>query len=142
MPSRFQEKLKIQRQNTETLRAGLKWESDEDDRLLNMVSNGNSFADIAKILQRSEGSIKTRLTVYALNKMDKENMSLTQAADLVKLLEKDITDYQERQALREERKQQRVANKSVNKHHRTNVSLVDVYDLLQNIDRKLTNLSR
>lgn len=142
MPSRFQEKLKIQRQNIETSRAGLKWESDEDDRLLNMISNGNSFSDIAKILQRSEGSIKTRLTVYALNKMDKENMSLKQAADLVKLLDKDITDYQERQALREERKQQRVANKSVNKHHRTNVSLTDVYDLLQNIDRKLTNLSR
>jgi hypothetical protein len=142
MPSRFQEKLRILRQTIETSRAGLKWESDEDDRLLYMVSNGNSFSDIAKILQRSEGSIKTHLTLYALNKMEKENMSLEQVVDLVKLSEKDITDFQERQSLREERKQQHVANKSVNNHTRSNVSLVDVYDFLKIIDRKLTNLSR
>ena len=136
MPSRFQEMLKTQRQNTETSRAGLKWESVEDDRLLKMVSEGTSLADIAKSLQRTEGSIKTRLTVYAINKMDRENLSLSQVAELVKLSEKDITDYQERQALREEKRQKRV--KTVKRP--VNVNNSDLYDMLQSIERKLDTL--
>ncbi len=132
MPSRFQEMLKTQRQNSETSRAGLKWESDEDDKLLKMVSEGVSLADIAKSLQRTEGSIKTRLTVYAINKMERENLSLHQVAELVKLSDKDITDYQERQAIREERKQKRVITKRP-----LNVTNTDLYDLMQNIERKL-----
>jgi putative sterol carrier protein len=136
MPSRFQEMLKTQRLNSETSRAGLKWESDEDDKLLTMVSNNVSPVEIAKSLQRTEGSIKTRLIVYALGKMDKENLSLEQVAQLVKLDGKDITDYQERQAIREERKQKRT---NLPKRP-TNVTNADLYDLLQFLDRKLDNL--
>ena len=136
MPSRFQEMLKIQRQNTETSRAGLKWEPDEDDRLLNMLSEGTSLADIAKSLQRTEGSIKTRLTVYAINKMEKENMTIEQVSELVGLTDKDITDYQDRKAMRDERRQ---------KKHRApkkpdNATNNDIYDLLLNINKNLTTL--
>jgi hypothetical protein len=136
MPSRFQEMLKTQRQNQETSRAGLKWESDEDDKLLTMVSQGISLMDIAKSLQRTEGSIKTRLIVYALSKMEKENLSLEQVAELVKLNCKDITDYQERQAIREERKSKRPKTPK----RPTNITNVDLYDFLQSIDRKLDSL--
>ena len=136
MPSRFQEMLKSQRQNQETSRAGLKWESDEDDKLLTMVSQGVSLMDIAKSLQRTEGSIKTRLIVYALSKMEKENLSLEQVAELVKLTGKDITDYQERQAIREERKSKR----SKAPKRPTNITNTDLYDFLQSIDRKLDSL--
>jgi transposase len=136
MPSRFQEMLKTQRQNTETSRAGLKWESDEDDKLLKMVSEGVSLTDIAKSLQRTEGSIKTRLTVYAINKMERENLSLEQVAELVNISDKDILDYQERQAIREERKQKRV--KSAKRP--SNITNTDLYDLLQVIERKLDTL--
>jgi len=136
MPSRFQEMLKTQRQNQETSRAGLKWESDEDDKLLTMVSQGVSLVDIAKSLQRTEGSIKTRLIVYALNKMEKENLSLEQVAELVKLTSKDITDYQERQAIREERK----AKRSKTPKRPSTVTNADLYDFLQSIDRKLDSL--
>jgi transposase len=136
MPSRFQEMLKTQRQNTETSRAGLKWESDEDDKLLKMVSEGVSLADIAKSLQRTEGSIKTRLTVYAINKMERENLSLEQVAQLVNISDKDILDYQERQAIREERKQKRV--KSAKRP--SNLTNTDLYDMLQDIERKLDTL--
>jgi transposase len=136
MPSRFQEMLKTQRQNTETSRAGLKWESDEDDKLLKMVSEGVSLTDIAKSLQRTEGSIKTRLTVYAINKMERENLSLEQVAQLVNISDKDILDYQERQAIREERKQKRV--KSAKRP--SNLTNTDLYDLLQVIERKLDTL--
>jgi hypothetical protein len=136
MPSRFQEMLKTQRLNSETSRAGLKWESDEDDKLLTMVSDNVSPLEIAKSLQRTEGSIKTRLIVYALGKMDKENLSLEQVAQLVKLDSKDVTEYQERQAIREERKQKRT---NLPKRP-TNVTNTDLYDLLQTLDRKLDTL--
>jgi hypothetical protein len=137
MPSRFQEMLKNQRQNTETSRAGLKWESDEDDKLLKLVSEGLGLADIAKSLQRTEGSIKTRLTVYAINKMERENLSLEQVAELVKLSDKDILDYQERQAIREERKQKK-QGKSAKRP--MNITNTDLYDMLQAIERKLDTL--
>jgi len=136
MPSRFQEMLKSQRQNTETSRAGLKWEQDEDDRLLKMLQEGVTLADIAKSLQRTEGSIKTRLTVYAINKMEKENMSLEQVAELVGLTEKDIIDYQERKAAREERRQK----KPKAPKRPANVTNGDIYDMLLVINKNLESL--
>jgi hypothetical protein len=136
MPSRFQEMLKNQRQNAETSRAGLKWEQDEDNKLLNMLSEGIGLTDIAKTLQRTEGSIKTRLTVYAISKMEKENMSLEQVAQLVGLSEKEITDYQERKALRDEKRQKRT--KTPRKP--ANVTVNDVYDMLLVMNRKLDSI--
>ena len=136
MPSRFQEMLKSQRQNAETSRAGLKWEQDEDDRLLKMLREGVSLSEIAKSLQRTEGSIKTRLTVYAINKMEKENMSLEQVAELVSLTEKDIIDYQERKAIREERRQK----KSKVPKRPANVTNGDIYDMLLVINKNLESL--
>ena len=137
MPSKFQEMLKNQRQNAETSRAGLKWEQDEDDRLLKMLSEGTCLADIAKSLQRTEGSIKTRLTVYAINKMEKENMSIEQVTQLVGLSEKDITDYQDRKAIRDERR----LKKSKTPKKPLNVTNNDIYDLLLTINKNLENLS-
>lgn len=136
MPSRFQEMLKNQRQNTETSRAGLKWEQEEDDRLLKMLSEGTSLAEIAKSLQRTEGSIKTRLTIYAINKMEKENMSVEQVSQLVGLNEKDIIDYQERKAIRDERRQKkpRLPKKPAN------VTNNDLYDMLLVINKNLESL--
>jgi hypothetical protein len=136
MPSRFQDMLKSQRQNTETSRAGLKWEQDEDDSLLKMLQEGVSLADIAKSLQRTEGSIKTRLTVYAINKMEKENISLQQVSELIGLTEKDILDYQERKAVREERRHK----KSNTPKRPTNVTNGDIYDLLMVINKNLESL--
>lgn len=136
MPSRFQEMLKTQRQNTETSRAGLKWEQEEDDNLLKMLSEGVSLSDIAKNLQRTEGSIKTRLTLYAINKMEKENMSIEQVSQLVGLTEKDITDYQERKALRDERRQK----KSRTPKKPANVTNGDIYDMLLVINKNLESL--
>lgn len=147
MPSRFQDMLKTQRLNPETSRAGLKWEEAEDDQLLTLVSEGTSPADIAKTLQRTEGSIKTRLIVYALNKMEKDNLSLQQVAELVSLSEKDITDYQERKTQRDEKKQQKSQRPKTGNggsggpsgypKRPANVTNADIYDLLLSINRTL-----
>lgn len=139
MPSRFQDMLKKQRQNAETSRAGLKWDQAEDDQLLSMVLQDTSVADIAKTLQRTEGSIKTRLIMYAVNKMEKENMSLQQVAQLVKLNESDITDYQEKKTVRDERRQNKFKKVSPQRQY-TDVSNVEIYDMLCKVNRNVERL--
>ena len=136
MPSRFQEMLKKQRENVETSRAGLKWEQDEDNQLLSMISSGTSLSDIAKTLQRTEGSIKTRLILYAINKMEKENMSLEQVAQLVKLSSADITEYQEKKSFRDERRQKKIR---VSKRPST-ITNVEIYDMLCTVNRNVEKL--
>lgn len=139
MPSRFEKMLEKQRQNAETSRAGLKWEQEEDDQLLNMVSEGVSLTDIAKTLQRTEGSIKTRLIIYAINKMEKENMSLEQVSQLVRLTDTDITEYQERKAIRDERRQKKQQQPKLPKKT-SNITNVDIYNMLCTLNRNVETL--
>jgi DNA-binding IscR family transcriptional regulator len=79
--------LKEQRNNPETARAGLKWDNDEDKKLLEKVRANVPLADIAKELLRTEGSLKTRLITYALNKVENEMKTA-----LTKTTLKDIMD--------------------------------------------------
>jgi hypothetical protein len=136
--------LRNQRLNPETSRAGLKWEEVEDDQLLSMVSEGASPADIAKTLQRTEGSIRTRLIVYAITKMEKDNLSLYQVSELVHLSENDILEYQERKRLRDEKKQQKPARKRqsspLQPKRPLNVTNADIYDLLLSMNKSLQTL--
>lgn len=147
MPSRFQEMLKNQRQNTETSRAGLKWEANEDDQMLSLVSEGKSLTDVARVLQRTEGSIKTRLIIYALNRMENDSLSLQQAAEMVNLQDTDITEYLDKKQAREDR----IKNKKLNGTTRrpqqrrlperpANVTNGDIYDLLLSVNRSLETL--
>lgn len=134
MPSKFQEMLKKQRSNPETSRAGLKWNKEEDDQLLNMVAENDTIPNIAKFLQRTEGSIKTRLILYAINKMQKDNLSLEQVAELVKLSVDDITEYQKKKDEKAEKTQQYRRSEEV--------SLTDIYSLLQTMKKQLDALSK
>jgi hypothetical protein len=144
MQSRFQDMLRNQRLNPETSRAGLKWEEVEDDQLLSMVSEGVSPAEIAKTLQRTEGSIRTRLIVYAISKMEKDNLSLYQVSELVHLSENDILEYQERKRLRDEKKQQKPSKKRqtlpLQPNRPLNVTNADIYDLLLSMNKSLHTL--
>jgi hypothetical protein len=138
--------LKSQRENPETSRAGLKWDDDEENQLLSLVSSGESLADIAKTLQRTEGSIKTRLIVYAISKMENDNLSISQVCEMVNLAPEDITDYQQKKQQREDRIRQRkatVPRVSPVQHSKrpTNVTNADIYDLLLNVNRSLQKLS-
>ncbi len=138
--------LKNQRQSNETSRAGLKWEPNEDDQMLSLVSEGKSVTDIAKVLQRTEGSIKTRLVIYALNRMQNDSLSLAQAAEMINLQESDITEYQEKKQAREERLKTKklTPRKSQMRlpERPANVTNADIYDLLLSMNRCLENLSR
>ncbi len=141
MPSRFQEMLRNQRQNPETSRAGLKWDNDEDTTMLSMVSEGESHEQIAKTLQRTEGSIRTRLIMYALNKMEKENLSLDQVSEMVHISKDDILQYQEKKHANKDLKQKRVSTAKLQKRPST-VTNADIYDLLLTLNKNLDSLIR
>jgi hypothetical protein len=124
----FQEKLRKQRENPETSRAGLKWEQDEDDALVDKINEGTSYADIAKQLQRTEGSIKTRLIIRALNLVEEDHsITIEEAAGKYKISVPDIQLYQ---VNKRKRQFGRVVNYPVN--------LQMVYSLLMDINAKLS----
>lgn len=124
----FQEKLRKQRENPETSRAGLKWESEEDNALVDKLNEGVSTADIAKLLQRTEGSIKTRLIIRALTLVDEDHsITLEEAAGRYKITTQDIQLYQ---ANKKKRQYGRVVNHPVN--------LQMIYSLLLDINSKLS----
>jgi len=91
----FKEMLRKQRENPETSRAGLRWEAEEDTALLDKINGNQSLVSIAKELQRTEGSIKTRLIVKALSLVDEDHsITLEQAAERYKITTQDIQAYQ------------------------------------------------
>lgn len=124
----FQEKLRKQRENPETSRAGLKWETEEDNALIDKINEGVAFSEIAKQLQRTEGSIKTRLIVKALSLVDEDHsLTLDEAAAKFKITTQDIQVYQ---ANKKKRQYQRMVNHPVN--------LQMIYTLLLDINSKLS----
>lgn len=125
----YQEKLRKQRENPETSRAGLKWEVEEDNALLNKIDENVSIDDIAKTLQRTAGSIKTRLIVKALALIDEDHsITLQQAADKYKITMQDIQTYQAN------KKKRQLTNSLRNNP----VNLNMIYSLLVEINNKLT----
>lgn len=124
----FQEKLRKQRENPETSRAGLKWEQDEDEALIDKINEGVSYVEIAKQLQRTEASIKTRLIIRALALVDEDHsITLEEAAGRYKITTQDIQIYQ---ANKRKRQFGRVVNHPVN--------LQMIYSLLLDINSKLS----
>lgn len=125
----YQEKLRKQRENPETSRAGLKWEADEDNALLNRIDEDVSIDDIAKQLQRTTGSIKTRLIVKALLLIDEDHtITLEQAAEKYKITTQDIQTYQAN------KKKRQMSNSLRNNP----VNLNMIYSLLLEINSKLS----
>lgn len=136
MSSKFQQMLKVQRENEETARAGLKWEQPEIDQLMAMVSDKVSITDIAKSLQRTEGSIRTRLILNGITRMDCDNLTLDEVSEYINIPVDDIRDYLDKKALRDERRQRKAAApKTPN-----NVSNVDIYNLLMNISKRMDSV--
>lgn len=133
MPSKFQEMLKVQRENQDTARAGLKWEQNELDQLMAMVEDKVPMVEIAKSLQRSEGSIRTRLILNGIAKMEIDNISMEQASEYINIPVTDIQEYIDKKALRDERRQKRASLPKVP----NNVSNADIYNLLLNISKKM-----
>lgn len=125
----YQEKLRKQRENPETSRAGLKWEVEEDNALINKIDDNVSIEEIAKQLQRTVGSIKTRLIVKALILIDEDHtITLEKAAERYKITMQDIQTYQAN------KKKRQITNSLRNNP----VNLNTIYALLLEINNKLS----
>jgi regulator of replication initiation timing len=125
--SLYQEKLRKQRENPETSRAGLKWEVEEDNALINKIDDNVSIEEIAKQLQRTVGSIKTRLIVKALILIDEDHtITLEKAAERYKITMQDIQTYQAN------KKKRQITNSLRNNP----VNLNTIYALLLEINKK------
>ena len=61
------------RKNETTSRAGLGWETGEEDKLLSMRLNKSSYDEIALELKRTARSIQTRLYLYICKSVETEN---------------------------------------------------------------------
>jgi DNA-binding CsgD family transcriptional regulator len=147
MPSRFQEMLRTQRQNAETARAGLMWESDEEDRMLNMILGGKSMADTAKELQRTEGSIQTRVYSIYLNKIDNGDETFQSVYDKLGITSEELEDFREKKKQRDEKLQQRLKTKKpgrkpLNNNRPARSDASDISDQLYDIKRDLDSIKR
>lgn len=152
MPPKFQEMLKEQRLNPSTSRAGLKWEDSENKTLLEKVAENCSFEEIAKLLQRTEGSIKTRLITHAIEKIEKNNESIEDVSAIVNVSLEDIQEYQQKKKLRDEKRLAKVFSKSnrpslqqssgqQQTRQTSSVTLVDIHRLLLDIKSEIAKLT-
>lgn len=110
--SKFQEKLKMQRQIEETARAGLKWSPEEETSILDSLSNGKTMAEVALQLQRTEGSIRTRLFTIICKKIDNGDGIEAYYCNEYNVSADDIASFRQVKKEREER----MHNKSQNRN--------------------------
>ena len=115
MPSRYQEILKTQRLNQDTARAGLAWEIGEEDRVLNMIYEGKSFEYVAKDLQRTEGSIRTRLYSVLCKQIDVGEETEQSVYDKYKVKSEELEEFRMKKKKRDEKFQDRIKNRGTKK---------------------------
>lgn len=142
MSPKIKDLLETQRLNPETARAGLKWEEYEDKMLLEQIKKDMTFEEISKNLFRSEKSVKTRLIVYAINKMEKENENVENLSKELKISENDIYEYQSKKATIEEKRKMRTKNPKKNdvSSYNKQVSIQDIYKLLLEMNNNISTL--
>lgn len=110
--SKFQEKLKIQRQSEETARAGLKWSPEEESTILDDLSNGKTMTEVALQLQRTEGSIRTRLFTIICKKIDNGDALEAYFCNEYNISSDEIATFRQVRKEREEKMQSRMQNKT------------------------------
>ena len=94
--STFQKKLQHDRNNEETSNAGLKWDVADDEYLISNAMAGMSIEELRKNLKRTPGSIKTRLIINALYKIDNENADRDTICTQLNITDNDIKQYEQK----------------------------------------------
>lgn len=132
--STFQKKLQRDRTNEHTAKAGLKWDHEDDNYLLESSKNGVSISDIANHLKRTEGSIKTRLVINILNNCSEDKKDLDELCTLYNISSKDVSTYEEKKEQRDKKKTVRSNDKS---YAFPSSDLLELYDGLSQVNKKL-----
>ena len=125
--ARFQENMKKLRESPETSRAGLKWEDTEDDKVLNMLKNKNTYVDIAKELKRTANSIKTRAIMNAIKMIEEDGKDKETVMKDFDLSDTDIKEYKEKKQQRDE--QQKAFSNTILYKNVNNPTIKDNYQV-------------
>tara|TARA_B000000475_G_scaffold272118_1_gene271975 strand:+ start:6094 stop:6534 length:441 start_codon:yes stop_codon:yes gene_type:complete len=128
---RFQENMKKLRENPDTSRAGLKWDEDEDNKVITKIKNGIDINDIAKELKRTVNSIKTRIVMQGIKEIEENKKAKNDVFKELKITDTDIKEYKEKKLQRDEQQKQyssNILNKNI-----TNPTIKDNYCLLKEI---------
>lgn len=128
---RFQENMKKLRENPDTSRAGLKWDDDEDNKVITKIKNGIDINDIAKELKRTVNSIKTRIVMQGIKDIEENKKVKNDVFKELKITDTDIKEYKEKKLQRDEQQKQ-YSNNILNKNI-TNPTIKDNYCLLKEI---------
>lgn len=128
---RFQENMKKLRENPDTSRAGLKWDDDEDNKVITKIKNGIDINDIAKELKRTVNSIKTRIVMQGIKEIEENKKVKNDVFKELKITDTDIKEYKEKKLQRDEQQKQ-YSNNILNKNI-TNPTIKDNYCLLKEI---------
>lgn len=135
MSQKFLENMRELRKNPETNRAGLKWDNDEDEKMIAKLKDGMTFDDIAKELHRTSGSIKTRVIMNAIKRIDEDGDDPKTVAQEYKITLADIKEFREKRVNREDK-----INNDFNTNN--NPTLKDVYNLLRKLSVQVNNMSK
>lgn len=131
----FQKKLQNDRNNEDTANAGLKWTNDDDSFLLNKASIGMKISELAKVLKRTEGSIKTRLVINVLNESKETGEDVNVVGSKYGIMEVDIKNYEEKKKIREDKKQKKYPYSQMNTNTFPSDDKAEILEALTQIDK-------
>lgn len=102
------DKYQKKRESAETSRVGMKWDHDEDERLLSAAKAKTPLHEIARSHCREVGGIATRLYHHAVKMMDENGID-----KVSELLNLSVEDIQKHIATKEKRREyiQNIQNK-------------------------------
>jgi|TARA_Y100000389_G_scaffold204443_1_gene257034 hypothetical protein len=138
--STFQKKLQQDRTNEQTSNAGLKWEPEDDKYLIEKASEGIKLEEIAKILKRTEGSIRTRLVIYVLNNCSDNKENLNLLVDKYNITLDDVKTYESKKAQRDERKQKKTQYSKEYNSSFPSSEVVEILDGMTQLSKKMDTL--
>lgn len=132
----FQKKLQNDRNKEETSNAGLKWSQDDDKFLLTNAGVGMRISELAKVLKRTEGSIKTRLIINILNEAKETQVESSTVGEKYGITQEDIVNYEEKKRIREEKKQKKYSYNNSNNF--LTDEKVEILQALTQVDKNQT----
>ena len=138
--STFQKKLQQDRTNEQTSNAGLKWDPEDDKYLVEKASEGIKLEEIAKVLKRTEGSIRTRLVIYVLNNCGDNKENLNSLVDKYNITLDDVKTYESKKAQRDERKQKKTQYSKEYNSGFPSSEVVEILDGMTQLSKKMDTL--
>lgn len=81
-------------ENFNTLvRIGVKWDQDEDDKLMDRVKEKMNIGDIAHAHQRTIHAVKVRIMSHAFKIMKEQNISVEEVSEVVSISIDELKEY-------------------------------------------------